>query len=376
MPNPEHQKAQELAALAGLRMREGDPATARRMYTEAADLEQKAFEKIPQDKTRTRSILGVSLASLLYKARELEAAERELYKLLTLEGLTTAAHRQLRDLLEVVWDEKALLDSGFQYGEGELLISLRGGEIGSGTAPLELIVQKTDGFKSLLYRVAEWTGQHPFRSRGRPPSEVFHALQLRATQPATGSYRFTVRFVEPAQQKLFEDQEISITATAVAESTVRILKLLNAAAVDELQEYIPQDDYRRAFTQLARNLAPTKRDAREIEVRQRSGRPDEVEESVILAIGSRAAINEVVRSSLHEDEKVTEVRGVLRALDLDQQWVDIQTDDGDRKHCKTPPEFLDDVVGPMVNRRVVAHGKSKRTKFLLRDIELDEEGDS
>jgi|GEM_PF-1933544 len=44
--------------------------------------------------------------------------------------------------------------------------------------------------------------------------------------------------------------------------------------------------------------------------------------------------------------------------------------------CKTPPEFLDDVVGPMVNRRVVAHGKSKRSKFLLRDIELDEEGDS
>jgi len=30
----------------------------------------------------------------------------------------------------------------------------------------------------------------------------------------------------------------------------------------------------------------------------------------------------------------------------------------------------------MVNRRVIAHGKTKRRKFLLRDIELDEEGDS
>lgn len=225
--------------------------------------------------------------------------------------------------------------------------------------------------------VAEWTGRHPFRQRGRPSAEVFHALQLRATQPAAGSYRFTVRFVEPAQRDLFEVRDSPpIRPGAVAESTIRILKLLNTAAVEELQEYIPEEDYRRAFTQLARNLAPTKRDAREIEVRQRSGRPDETEESVVLVMGSRAAINEVVRSSLEEDTEVTQVRGVLRALDLDRQWVDIQPDEEGRKRCVTPPEFLDDVVGPMVNRQVIAHGKTRRGKFHLRDIELDEEGDS
>lgn len=376
MPNPQHQKAQELATLASLEMQEGDVAIARQLYAEAAALEEQAFDQIPDNKSRTRGILGVSLGSLLYKARKFDAAEVVLHRLLGLTELTTAARQQLRELLEVVWDEKTLLETGYEYAMDELSIALRGGTVGSGTAPLELVVQKADGFKSLLYRVAEWTGQHPFRKRGRPPSEIFQALQFRATQPTGGSYRFTLRFVEPAQRDLFALQaEPRVHSAAVAESTTRILKLLNTGAIRELHEYVPQEDYRRAFTQLVRNLAPTRKDAREIEVRRRSGRPDEMEESVVLVMGSRAAINEVVKASLQEDFDVTEIRGVLRALDLDREWVDIQTD-AKKKRCQTPPEFLDDVVGPMVNRRVVAHGKTKGGKFLLRDIELDEEGDA
>ncbi len=373
MPNRDHQQAQELSVQAKLRLDASDFAEAQRLYAEAANLERKAFVAIPPEKKRTRSILAVSFASLLYKAKEFNVAETEIYRILSMAPLTASSRHQLRELLEVVWDEQALLREGYQYAQDDLLVALRGGEIGSGTAPIDLVVQKANGFKTFLYRVAEWLEKHPFRIRGQPSSDIRHALQLRATQPAPGSYRFAVRLVEPAQGILFEEMKESIaSAGEVASSALRIMQILNSGNAAELGKYIPEDDYRRAFTGLLRNITPTKHDAREIEVRRRAEPRDE---KVILVRWSRHAINQIMKSELKEDTEIREVRGTLRALDLDRRWVKIVSESGEKRPCKTPPDFLDDVVGPMVNRSVIAYGKVTKKVFLLRDIELDEEAD-
>jgi len=374
-----HDRAQKLAAQAMLMAAQGDDrAAALRLYAEAAALEREAFLQVPADKARTRGILAVSFVSMLYKARELKQAESALYGLLAQDTFTAPARAQLRELLEVVWDEQAIAENGRQYADDDLVVALRGGEIGAGTAPLDLVLQKGDGFRSLLTRAAEWLGGYDFRARGRPPAEITDALQLRALQPAPGSYLLTVRLTEPIQASLFEDEAPpAVQSAAVSSSVMQMMRLLSTGTEEEVAELVPQENYRVAFTRLIRNIVPSKKDAEEVEVRRMSG--GETAEKVCLMRGTRTRINDILRAKGDdEDTTAAELRGVLRALHLDKNWVEIALPDGEHQRCETPPETLDEVVGPMVNRSVVVFGRwsrprGRKGKFHLKEIDLDED---
>lgn len=109
-PNAEHEKSQELAAQAAIAMREGDRAKAQRLYAAAAKLEEEALIKLPDGVPRTKGILAVSLASLLYKAREYNRAEKWIMRAMLADDIFPPARLQLKELLEVVWDERAVDD--------------------------------------------------------------------------------------------------------------------------------------------------------------------------------------------------------------------------------------------------------------------------
>jgi tetratricopeptide (TPR) repeat protein len=109
MNSVEHQQAQELAARAGLLAQDGRWAEALPLYERAAEWEKKALDQVPPDRVRTRGILGVSLASMLYKARSLERAETTIHALLSQSDLPPAARQELRDLLKAIWDEQAAI---------------------------------------------------------------------------------------------------------------------------------------------------------------------------------------------------------------------------------------------------------------------------
>ena len=49
-----------------------------------------------------------------------------------------------------------------------------------------------------------------------------------------------MRFVEPAQKELFEQRKPLIQSAAVAGTTVQILKLLNAAAVEDPAGFVEE----------------------------------------------------------------------------------------------------------------------------------------
>lgn len=106
---------------------------------------------------RTWSILAVSHASLLYRARNFQDAELALYAYLAQRELQGFARRQLRELLDVVLDEQALPD-GYEYSGDEIVFTLRGDDIGRGTAPLDLVLQKAADVKNVVARAAELQG--------------------------------------------------------------------------------------------------------------------------------------------------------------------------------------------------------------------------
>lgn len=371
-----HQRAQELASRAGLARREGNRGMARRLFSEAADLEGEELFRTSKDRVRTRSILAVSYVSMLYKSARYADAEHAIYQLMAGGDLMEFAEVQLRDLLESVFDEQSLPE-GYEYSGDELEFALRGGQVGFGTAPFDLILQTGTGLRNYVTRMTEFTGGFPFRPRGAAPNEVQRALQTRATVPQSGSYRLSLRIVEPSQTVLFPEPK-SVQPRRAIDTALEVMRLAaggTSASHQRLQEVVPDRQYRKAFLGILRNLAPTGRQAESLEVR-RVGADADPYDRVYFTKASGEKMKDLL---LYEEpqeasERVVHVDGVLRALHLDKRWLELALPDGKRLRYRTPKDALDDVIGPMVNRKVRAtgrrRGKQTKLEFDLLDIEV------
>jgi hypothetical protein len=372
--NDQHTTAQELSARAAALLAEGRDQEAQRLFAEAAKHEATALASVPPEKTRTRSVLSVSVASLLYKGTLLDEAERAIFHYLAPGDLDGWADTQLRELLQVVTDERLLLTTLSRRYSGEsITVSLRGGEIGMGTGPLDLILEKATGFRSLLYRVAEWVGRFPLRHHGPPPKELQDLVQARATEPVASSYRLEIRLTEPIQPDLF--QPTRVPPAELSERLFNFLECLTTGTPERLEDLIPQPDYRKALLQLTRNIVPGGRRVREIGIYRKK---DDHLQAVYLTDALPAKIREAIPSSSKSPtEEHTSYRGVLRALHLDRNWLTLTLEDGTHITCDTVPEMLDDVVGPMVNRHVLVTGplrqKRGKSRLLVSEIELVDE---
>ena len=371
--NDQHTTAQELSALAAALLAQGRGEEAERLFAEAAKHEAAALASVPLDKTRTRSVLSVSVASLLYKGARLEEAERAIFRYLAPGDLDAWAETQLRELLHVVADERLLMTTLARRYSGEsITVSLRGGEIGVGTGPLDLILEKASGFRSLLYRMAEWVGRYPLRHHGPPPKELHDLVEARATEPAAGSYSLEIRLTEPIQPHLFGP--LRVPPADLSERLFNFLECLTAGTVKDLEESVPDPDYRKALLQLTRNIVHGGKRIREIGIYRK--KHDRLQ-SVYLTDALPPRIREAIPRQMPVTEEHTSHRGVLRALHLDKNWLTLTLEDGTHITCDTVPEMLDDVVGPMVNMHVLVTGPLRqrrgRDRLLVSEIELVDE---
>lgn len=108
----EHEEAQKLVDAADRYLAAGEVERAEEYYIGAAELEAKALALIPRDKRRTIGILGVSLASLWYRASRYSDAERVARELLAGEDLLPPQRRQLEDILDAIPQTVALASGG------------------------------------------------------------------------------------------------------------------------------------------------------------------------------------------------------------------------------------------------------------------------
>jgi hypothetical protein len=77
------------------------------------------------------------------------------------------------------------------------------------------------------------------------------------------------------------------------------------------------------------------------------------------------------------EHRVTQLKGTLRGLQLDQDWIEVNIN-GENERIYDAKDEIDDVIGPMVNRRVVVEvlersDRSPDRKYSLRDIQLEED---
>jgi hypothetical protein len=362
-----HEMSERFASDAHLAAREGDRHRALALFRRAAEAESKALEELDPSKSRTLGITAVSAISLWFKADELLEAERAAMRWLASDRLPSFAVGQLRQLVQSIWTSQAMRDAGVSFLPGQVIVSVKGGQTVVGGAPLDLIIEKVEAVQALFYRTIEYLKGVPHRQRGGPAQEIREACRPWLFQTQPGSYQFSVAIQEPRQPDFFK--ETGPHPEQVAEHFISVLKATSEDPVGLLPELVPAEDYRSTFLKLARNLAPTEKSFGAVEVR------DSRETSpVILVPATRTAINSALRpitTGGAEAPEVQELHGVLRALHLDKDWLELWIE-GRLVRVNGLAEAVDDVIGPMINRKVVVqiqrHGK--RLDFF--DIEIEE----
>ena len=362
----DHRDAQDAAQQAEALVRRGDLHRARSLYNQAAQAEARALAATPVDKPRTYSILAVSVVALWYKARAFDQAEAAAFRALAAEQTNEWARAQLRELLEATWNERDMLAQGLGDIHDRILVSLTGGQVGYGSAPLGLAVQAQNAMSSLVTRVAEWLGGFPLRRRGSPSPDLLAVFQLRIATAQPGSYKFAIDLAGAEQPELFGSR------VKVGDVADKVMDFIASAVgpVEDLERSMPDADYRTALLQLLHGTAPNGKNFGELGV-CRQGR--DLEPRLVLV--DREARERIGRSIRHEqiiDTLGGEVRGVLRALNLDQGSLTIVDDEGKSTPCQAAPGMLDDVVGPWVNTRVVVRGKLVAGKLVAVDIHPDD----
>jgi len=320
------------------------------LYVEAAQLESQALVAIGPSKPRTLGITAVSAVALWFRARRFSEAQKLAYQVLATEVVPAFAAKQLQGLLQAIWSEEVRERAGFNFSQGELLVSVSGGQSVTGGAPLDLVVSKVEGIQALFYRTVEFLQKVPHRKRGPAPLEIQNVCRPWLFQAPAGSYQFAVAIEDVAQRSLF-GPEIP-TTEEIKDTFVTLLRATSEDPETALAEQVQEQDDRGTFLKLTRALAPTGKDFSVLTIRRGSTDPDPVS----LDSGSRKVINDVIRRQFTKprsaEESPGELRGVLRAVHLDQDWLEVTTNE---QHVRVYGfgETVDDVIGPLVNRAVV-----------------------
>jgi hypothetical protein len=360
-----HTDSEHLAAEAELAARAGQVEGAKALYRTAAVAEAAALEEVDPSKNRTLAITAVSAVALWYKAEEYAAAEQLAHLVLGRGTFPQFAVTQLQALLQAIWSAQIRQRAGVRFVGGEVLVAVRGGRVVTGGAPLDLVLSKVETVKSLFHRTTEFVQNLPYRSRGPAAPSIQQACRPWLFHAAPSSYQFAVAIEDAAQGELFGPAMPSTEAI-----TRTFLAILRAAALDPgvaLPQLVPNPQYRSTFMKLTRNLAPTGNTFSELQLKS----PGDAD-WLTLDRDARESITRSIRKQFPREtntEEVEEVlRGVLRGVHLDQDWLEISLE-GQHVRVYEIGDAVDDVVGPYVNKPVVVEVvRQPNGKHRFRDI--------
>ena len=159
------------------------------------------------------------------------------------------------------------------------------------------------------------------------------------------------------------------------EISAAFLRILRSSIDDPdnaLPSVVPDKAYRSTFLKLVRNLAPTGKAFERMEI------TSSLETKPVLIYASaRQTISDSIRRQIPRipdaaHQEIT-LQGVLRAVHLDKDWIEIVTSKDQHITINEVGETVDDVVGPLVNREVVIQAiKKSAARYALIDIQAAE----
>jgi hypothetical protein len=374
-----YQESQDLIADAESALRAGDVEGARSLFRQAGMLQETVLASLPEERVRTRSVFALGVASLYYRANALDEAERAAHRFLADGWLHEHSRLALTDLLVRIWNERLAAEAGEQLSGEAFSVTLRGGHVLYGLAPVEVADAMTKNAITYVRRMAAWCNNEQFTVPAPDPtrglSETYRALQR---QPMAASYRVDIHLAQ-AQLALplaGADAAPPASPARIIDESTAFARSVTAHDVDAVRDLVDDASYRGALVRLVRQLVPNGRTVREVELRN-SAEPRE--RAVCLRSEHRKRINKLVHELGPPSEPTSgeqRLRGVLRAVNLNTGILQVDRAEGPAKFEIT--EVLHDIVGPMLNKPVVvrAYLPRHRTKIpIAQDIDLDEEAD-
>lgn len=363
-----HRQAEVLMGRADALAAQGQRRQAADAYARAARLEIDAYRAIPAERVRTRGIVAVSAVSLLRKAGLLADAARNAHRFLADDSLTAGSHDELDVLLDDIRNEQRFNRQGRVLGQDRFEWILRGPSVGHGIATLETVLLKGEQIGHLAVRVYEYLAQLPLRTKGPADPAVREGLDVVVSQPAAGSYRFTVQFSMPSHQMgMFEDQT-PIDPGRLGDTFGDILSRASSLRPESLNEVVPDEGYRDAFFKLVRNLVPDGRDLTEIEV---VGGPTDRPSKTLLTPPVRGEITKHLESGRTPVQKPNVEIDELRGLNLNEGWILLGRAAHERRCYVEEGVLLEDVIEGFVNRRVKVTGHWRGKRFYIDDLVED-----
>jgi hypothetical protein len=367
-----HKSSEQEAESAHTALREGRRSEAEDLFRKAAAAEEDALSKLDPTKLRTFGITAVSAVSLWYKGKDFHRALLLAYRCLADSALTELAREQLDELVQAIYTER---DRGRLTGHflpGSVTVAVKGGTVLRGAAPLDLIVDKVKALQSIFFRVVEWSNGKPLRRRGGPTKDITRSFEPWLVQEAPGSFQFSVAVKVSGQLDMFTPQQLD--AADIAKKFLDVVTTVAADTTGEASKVlVPDADYRGTFRRLVRNLAPSADSAESITISTKNGE----DAALVLDKSTRPKLESAIGAEAPKadetaGERTEEFRGVLRALDLDNDWLTVDVDEK-QVTVRGVSQAVDDVIGPMVNRSVqVRVVKTKRGDLRFVDISLAE----
>jgi hypothetical protein len=359
-PNWLAQRSSELAFEAA-RVRLAHPVLARDLYAQAAQFAVEALSLVPDAKNKTRGILGYSAASLLFKAGSIKEASLLATNLLQ-DVKDDYARDQLKAVVSAAWAEEAKQTAGVTFLPGQVAVSISGGKVVTGGAPLDLVLRQVKTVQQLFVRTIEFLSDVPFQGRGARAKLLEELCRPWIFQMPAGSYQFAIAIEEVQQLDFFRH---GILPEQVADKFIEVLGAAVNSDPVKLEDLVPDKQYRRSFVQLARRLSPTDGSYERIRVSSPTATTEVRIDREAIATTAQQMARLVPIADASEE---VFVEGVLRALDLDKDWLIVDTDEGPLRVTGLE-DAMDDVIGALVNKKVgvKAHRRGRTLKFVFID---------
>jgi hypothetical protein len=365
-----HKASEALAVKAHASLRNGSSEEAEDLFRQAANAEENALAQLDASKPRTFGIAAVSAVSLWYKGKNLQRASMLAYRCLANPDLASSAREQLDDLVQTFYADRDRERLTGEFLPGSVTVAVKGGDVLRGAAPLDLIVEKVKTLQAIFFRVVEWSNGKPLRRHGPPTKDITGSFEPWLVQEPAGSFRFSVAVKVNGQLDLFNVEQLQ--AADIAKKFLDVVTTMAADATGEASKSLVADDgYRGTFRKLIRNLTPPANSTESISISSK----ERLDVVVVLDESTRPTLDLAIRSEaptadVSAGEQMHEFTGVLRALDLDGDWLKVDTDNG-QVTVKRLSQAVDDVIGPMVNRSVLVKAvKNGRGELKFVDIVL------
>jgi len=372
-------------------MKFADEADLAKLFGERAkflQLTKQAFEKEKAaadlmkdiDVEPSRGVLHRSAATLAWRCGLFDQSEKLIYRALA-GNPRSDIEWQLKDLLGTV----NLAKEGIHLGEGQLLFSLHGSQIGYGKAAVEELTSRAPSIATML-RISATSALKDVRDAVSRKQPELGDIPVFIEGLAAGSCIVKLRLGEPIQESLPGFGRFNDAIKPFLEN----MNLLEQGETYELEKTIDDPIEFRDFVKASIELAPDGEKISSVKFQSViDGHLKVVSLHTTQSTLEGLQLPRVpsVESRLEVTEQAIVKTGVLRvgnALDNEVKTLCILATDGEGNwHIEGTEDLKDEIVRQYFKRRIVVHGKRMKRANVVRhilvnrkeDVRLDAEKD-